>query len=117
MQEQGLGGLDYILILILILLMFLFAPIAGLGLFVVWLLKKGYNIMNQNTERYCYIAYKHKQTGQVFDSGIQLESEVDMHENQVISTGHCILIRYNDRDVNKLKGWIETFRKENSVIC
>lgn len=116
MQEQSiLGGLD--IILILILLMFMFAPIAGLGLLVVWLLKKGYNIMNQNNERYCYIAYRHNQTNQVFDSGIQLESEIDMQENNIINAGHLIMIRYNDRDVNKLKGWIETFRKENNVVC
>ncbi len=115
MQEQGLGGLDYILILIL--LMFLFAPIAGLGLFIVWLLKKGYNIMNQNIERYCYVAYKHNQTGQVFDSGIQLESEIDRQEDNIINAGHLIMIRYNNRDITKLKGWIETFRKENNVIC
>jgi glutaminase len=99
------------------LLMFMFAPIAGLGLLAVWLIKKGYNIMNQNTERYCYVAYKHNQTGQVFDSGIQLESEIDVQENNIINAGHLIMIRYNDCDVNKLKGWIETFRKENSVIC
>lgn len=116
MQEQSLmGGLDYILILIL--LMFLFAPITGLGLFVVWMLKKGYNTMNQNTERYCYVAYRHNQTNQVFDSGIQLESEIDMQENNIINAGHLVMIRYNDRDVNKLKGWIETFRKENNVVC
>lgn len=116
MQEQSLmGGLDIILILILLTLMFF--PLMAAIMLAVWLLNKGYNIMNQNTERYCYVAYRHNQTSQVFDSGIQLESEIDSHENNVISAGHVILIRYNDRDVNKLKGWIETFRKENNVIC
>ena len=116
MQEQSLmGGLDIILILILLTLMFF--PLVSAVLLVVWLLKKGYNLMNQNNERYCYIAYRHNQTLQVFDSGIQLESEIDTHENQVISSEHVILIRYNDRDVNKLKGWVETFRKENNVVC
>lgn len=116
MQEQSLmGGLDIILILVLLTLMFF--PLVSAVLLIVWLLKKGYNLMNQNNERYCYIAYRHNQTSQVFDSGIQLESEIDTHENNVISVGHLVMIRYNSRELEKLKGWIETFRKENNVVC
>lgn len=73
--------------------------------------------MSTNSERYCYIAYKHKETGQIFDSGIQLETEIDQTENNVISSGHCILIRYNTKEVEKLKSWIQTFRNENNVVC
>ena len=73
--------------------------------------------MTMNNGRYCYIAYKHNQTGQVFDSGIQLETEIDSVENNVISSGHCILIRYNAKDVEKLKYWVQAFRTENNVIC
>ena len=73
--------------------------------------------MTMNNERYCYIAYKHHQTGQVFDSGIQLETEIDSIENTVISSGHSILIRYNDKDVQKLKDWVQTFRNEHNVVC
>ena len=73
--------------------------------------------MITNNERYCYIAYKHNQTGQVFDSGIQLETEIDQTENNVISSGHRILIRYNTKEVEKLKGWVKSFRDDNDVIC
>lgn len=73
-------------------------------------------MMNSNNERYCYIAYKHHQTGQVFDSGIQLETEIDSVENNVISSGHCILIRYNTKEVEKLKCWVQAFRTENNVV-
>lgn len=112
-------SLDWAIIIILLLIMI--APIAGCFLFTVWLIKKVYqritDMINSNNERYCYIAYKHNQTGQIFDSGIQLETEIDQTENNVISSGHCILIRYNTKEVEKLKGWIQTFRNENNVIC
>lgn len=108
-------SLDWAIIIILLLIMI--APIAAGFLFTIWLIKKVYQMMNSNNERYCYIAYKHHQTGQIFDSGIQLETEIDQTENNVISSGHCILIRYNDKDVEKLKGWVQTFRNENNVIC
>lgn len=108
-------SLDWAIIIILLLIMI--APIAGCFLFTVWLIKKVYQMMITNKERYCYIAYKHNQTGQVFDSGIQLETEIDQTENNVISSGHCILIRYNTKEVEKLKGWVQTFRNENNVIC
>lgn len=74
-------------------------------------------MMTMNNERYCYIAYKHNQTGQVFDSGIQLETEIDQTENNVISSGHYILIRYNTKEIEKLKNWVQTFRDDNDVIC
>lgn len=108
-------SLDWAIIVILLLIMI--APIVGCFLLTIWLIKKVYQIMITNNERYCYIAYKHNQTGQVFDSGIQLETEIDQVENNVISSGHCILIRYNTKEVEKLKGWIQTFRNENNVIC
>lgn len=73
--------------------------------------------MNTSNERYCYIAYKHHQTGQIFDSGVQLETEIDQVENNVISSGHCILIRHNTKEVEKLKGWVQTFRNEHNVVC
>lgn len=105
------------LAIIIILLLIMIAPIAGCFLFTAWLIKKVYQMMNSNNERYCYIAYKHNQTGQVFDSGIQLETEIDQTENNVISSGHCILIRYNTKEIEKLKNWVQTFRNENNVIC
>ena len=108
-------SLDWAIVVILLLIMI--APVAAGFLFIIWLLKKAYQAMNTNNERYCYIAYKHNQTEQVFDSGIQLETEIDQVENNVISSGHCILIRYNDKDVQKLKGWIQNFRTENNVVC
>lgn len=108
-------SLDWVIIIILLLIMI--APIAAGFLFTIWLLKKVYQMMTTNNERYCYIAYKHKETGQVFDSGIQLETEIDQIENNVISSGHCILIRYNTKEVEKLKIWVQTFRNENSVVC
>ena len=110
-------SLDWVIIIILLLIMV--APIAAGFLASVWLIKKVYQKvkdMNTNTERYCYIAYRHNQTGQVFDSGIQLETEIDQTENNVISSGHCILIRYNTKEVEKLKGWVQAFRNENNVI-
>lgn len=108
-------SLDWAIIIILLLIMI--APIAGCFLFIIWLIKKVYQMMNSNNERYCYIAYKHNQTGQVFDSGIQLETEIDQTENNAISSGHCILIRYNTKEVEKLKGWVQSFRDDNDVIC
>lgn len=108
-------SLDWAIIVILLLIMI--APIAGCFLFTVWLIKKVYQMMIANSERYCYIAYKHNQTGQVFDSGIQLETEIDQTENNVISSGHCILIRYNTKEIEKLKNWVQTFRDDNDVIC
>lgn len=108
-------SLDWAIIIILLLIMI--APIAGCFLFTVWLIKKVYQMMISNNERYCYIAYKHNQTGQVFDSGIQLETEIDQIENNVISSGHCILIRYNTKEIEKLKNWVQTFRDDNDVIC
>lgn len=108
-------SLDWAIIVILLLIMI--APIAGCFLFNVWLIKKVYQRMITNNERYCYIAYRHNQTGQVFDSGIQLETEIDQTENNVISSGHCILIRYNTKEVEKLKWWIQAFRTENNVVC
>ena len=74
-------------------------------------------MMTMNNERYCYIAYRHNQTGQVFDSGIQLETEIDQTENNVISSRHYILIRYNTKEIEKLKNWVQTFRDDNDVIC
>lgn len=108
-------SLDWAIIIILLLIMI--APIAGCFLFTLWLIKKVYQMMTVNNERYCYIAYRHNQTGQVFDSGIQLETEIDQTENNVISSGHCILIRYNTKEVEKLKNWVQTFRDDNDVIC
>ena len=108
-------SLDWAIIIILLLIMI--APVAAGFLFIIWLLKKVYQMMNSNNERYCYIAYKHNQTGQIFDSGIQLEAEIDQTENNILKAGHCILIRYNDKDVKKLKRWVQTFRNENNVIC
>lgn len=108
-------SLDWAIIVILLLIMV--APVAAGFLFAVWLIKKVYQTMNTNNERYCYIAYKHNQTGQIFDSGIQLETEIDQTENNVISSGHCILIRYNTKEIEKLKNWVQTFRNENNVIC
>ena len=105
------------LAIIVILLLTMIAPVAAGFLFIIWLLKKVYQMITMNNERYCYIAYKHNQTGQVFDSGIQLETEIDQTENNVISSGHCILIRYNTKEIEKLKGWIQTFRNENNVVC
>ena len=108
-------SLDWAIIVILLLIMI--APVAAGFLFIIWLLKKAYQTMTMNNERYCYIAYKHNQTGQVFDSGIQLETEIDQTENNIISSGHCILIRYNTKEVEKLKDWVQAFRIENKVIC
>ena len=108
-------SLDWAIIVILLLIMI--APVAACFLFIIWLLKKVYQTMNTKNERYCYIAYKHHQTGQVFDSGIQLETEIDSVENNVISSGHCILIRYNTKEIEKLKSWVQNFRNENNVIC
>lgn len=108
-------SLDWAIIIILLLIMV--APIVGCFMFIIWLLKKVYQTMNTNTERYCYIAYRHKDTQQVFDSGIQLETEIDKTENHVVSSGHCILIRYNTKEIEKLKDWVQTFRNENDVIC
>ena len=108
-------SLDWGIIIILLLIMI--APVAAGFLFIIWLLKKVYQMMITNNERYCYIAYKHHQTGQVFDSGIQLEAEIDSVENNVISSGHCILIRYNTKEAEKLKGWVQAFRTENNVVC
>ena len=108
-------SLDWAIIVILLLIMI--APVAAGFLFIIWLLKKVYQMMTMNNERYCYIAYKHHQTGQVFDSGIQLETEIDQTENNVISSGHYILIRYNAKEIEKLKNWVQTFRDDNDVIC
>ena len=108
-------SLDWAIVVILLLIMI--APVAAGFLFIIWLIKKVYQMMVTNKGRYCYIAYKHNQTGQVFDSGIQLETEIDSVENNVISSGHCILIRYNTREVEKLKSWVQTFRDENKVVC
>ena len=111
-------SLDWAIIVILLLIMV--APVAAGFLAIVWLIKKIYQKvkdMNTNTERYCYVAYKHRGTQQVFDSGIQLETEIDSVENNVISSGHSILIRYNTKEIEKLKGWVQTFRNENSVVC
>ena len=108
-------SLDWAIIVILLLIMI--APVAAGFLFIIWLLKKVYQMMTMNNERYCYIAYKHNQTGQVFDSGIQLETEIDQTENNVISSGHYILIRYNTKEIEKLKNWVQTFRDDNDVIC
>lgn len=108
-------SLDWAIIIILLLIMI--APIAAGFLFTIWLLKKVYQMMTINNERYCYIAYKHNQTGQVFDSGIQLETEIDQTENSILKAGHCILIRYNTKEVEKLKCWVQAFRTENNVIC
>ena len=108
-------SLDWAIIVILLLIMI--APVAAGFLFIIWLLKKVYQMMNSNNESYCYIEYKHNQIGRVFDSGIQLETEIDQTENGVISSGHCILIRYNTKEVEKLKVWIQTFRIENKVVC
>ena len=74
-------------------------------------------MMITNNERYCYVAYRHNQTGQVFDSGIQLETEIDQTENNILKAGHCVLIRYNAKEIEKLKGWVQTFRDDNDVIC
>jgi glutaminase len=93
------------------------APVAAGFLFIIWLIKKVYQMMITNNERYCYIAYRHNQTGQVFDSGIQLETEIDQTENNIISSGHCILIRYNTKEIEKLKNWVQTFRDHNDIIC
>ncbi|QEG08478.1 hypothetical protein [Aeromonas phage 4L372D] len=108
-------SLDWVIVVILLLIMV--APVAASFLFIIWLIRKVYQMMNTNNERYCYIAYRHKDTQQVFDSGIQLETEVDQTENNVISSGHCILIRYNTKEVEKLKCWVKTFRNENNVVC
>ena len=108
-------SLDWAIIVILLLIMI--APVAAGFLFIIWLLKKAYQAMNTNNERYCYIAYRHNQTQHVFDSGIQLETEIDSVENNVICSGHCILIRYNTKEVEKLKCWVQAFRTENNVIC
>lgn len=108
-------SLDWAIVVILLLIMI--APVAACFLFIIWLIKKVYQTMTMNNERYCYIAYKHNQTGQVFDSGVQLETEIDQTENNVISSGHCILIRYNTKEVEKLKCWVQAFRTENNVIC
>ena len=108
-------SLDWAIIVILLLIMI--APVAAGFLFIIWLIKKVYQMRITNNERYCYIAYRHNQTGQAFDSGIQLETEIDQTENNVISSGHCILIRYNTKEIEKLKNWVQTFRTENNVIC
>lgn len=108
-------SLDWAIIVILLLIMV--APVAAGFLFIIWSIKKVYQMMTMNNDRYCYVAYRHRETQQVFDSGIQLETEIDQTENTVISSGHCILIRYNTKEVEKLKGWIQTFRNENNVIC
>ena len=108
-------SLDWAIIVILLLIML--APVAAGFLFIIWLIKKVYQTMTMNNERYCYIAYRHNQTGQVFDSGIQLETEIDQTENNIIISGHCILIRHNTKEVEKLKGWVQAFRTENNVIC
>lgn len=108
-------SLDWAIIVILLLIMI--APVAAGFLFIIWLIKKVYQMATMNKGRYCYIAYKHNQTGQVFDSGIQLETEIDSVENNIISSGHCILIRYNTKEVEKLKGWVRAFRTENNVVC
>lgn len=108
-------SLDWAIVVILLLIMI--APVAAGFLFITWLIKKVYQKMNTNNGRYCYLAYRHKDTQQVFDSGIQLETEIDQTENNIVSSGHCILIRYNTKEIEKLKGWVQTFRNENNVVC
>lgn len=108
-------SLDWAIIIILLLL--LVAPVAGIFLIIVYLIKKVYNMMNQNIERFCYVSYRNKNTGQVLESGIQLETEIDQIENSLISSGHSIIIRYNSRDLNDLRTWVYKFRAENNVIC
>lgn len=113
-QDSGLGGLDFILILILLVLMF--APVVGLGLLVVYIIKKGYNIMQEcmNPQIFSYLAFKDEK-GNIFESGLLPSEMVDKWEQDCMEKGFTVVTRFNNKDKVKLQEFIKMFQQQNNL--